>query len=430
MKRAALYVRVSTEEQARQGLSVENQIEALQDYCIDEGYAVAGLYNDAGISARKRYTRRPALLRLLEDCKNKKVDIVLFTKLDRWFRSVGDYYEVQRVLDDCKVPWRAIWEDYETETSSGVFKVNIMLSVAQSEADRTSERTKASVEFRRARGEYVGGAIPFGFKLENRKLEIDPENADCVRTMFKTYLETLSTKRAMLSAMDYGYSFSIRRVGYILKNPNYVGYYVTEDERKKILDSMARAPRGCRSDRVYIFSGLIFCAYCGHRLHGRVNYHKNKTISYKCNGSYNAAKHDEFVSISQRNLERYLLNNLDKYFEEYRMEIKKNMRPSEIKENKNKKRLLQERLSRLGDRYEIGDLSREEYLERREALQIEIDSIPDMVLPVPKPLPSSWQSNYSNLSTENRQAFWRGIIDKIIVSRETKTCPKVIFKNL
>ena len=146
-KRAAIYVRVSTAEQKEHGLSVDNQLDALKNYCQERGFSIAGIYNDAGISARKKYRSRPALLQLLEDCQKHKIDIILFTKLDRWFRSVADYYAVQQVLDGAKVPWRAIWEDYETETSAGVFKVNIMLSVAQAESDRTSERIKAVLEY-------------------------------------------------------------------------------------------------------------------------------------------------------------------------------------------------------------------------------------------------------------------------------------------
>lgn len=98
MKRAALYVRVSTQEQKNSGLSVDSQIDALEKYCEEQGYTVAGIYNDAGISARKKYTKRPALLQLLEDCRQHKIDIILFTRLDRWFRAVAGYYEVQRYL--------------------------------------------------------------------------------------------------------------------------------------------------------------------------------------------------------------------------------------------------------------------------------------------------------------------------------------------
>ena len=113
MKRAALYVRVSTQEQKKHGLSVDSQITALQKYCNENNLDVVGIYNDAGISARKPYSKRPALIRLLEDCESGKIDQILFTRLDRWFRSVSGYHEVQSRLDACNVPWRTIWEDYQ-----------------------------------------------------------------------------------------------------------------------------------------------------------------------------------------------------------------------------------------------------------------------------------------------------------------------------
>ena len=104
MKRVACYVRVSTDEQKKHGLSVDNQISALEAFCKEKGYIVQGIYNDAGISARKSYRKRPALLQLLEDCKKGQIDLIIFTKLDRWFRSVGDYYEVQTQLEKYNVP--------------------------------------------------------------------------------------------------------------------------------------------------------------------------------------------------------------------------------------------------------------------------------------------------------------------------------------
>lgn len=183
MKRAALYVRVSTVEQREQGQSVDSQIAALQEYAKENNYAVAGVYNDAGVSAHVKYTRRPELLRLIDDARSGKIDVILVTKLDRFFRSVKDYYAVMDQLDH--VSWRAIWEDYETETATGIFKVNIMLSVAQAESDRTGERVKAVNDYRRAKGEFVGGKIPIGYKLEGKQLVQDPETHDAIAAFFK-----------------------------------------------------------------------------------------------------------------------------------------------------------------------------------------------------------------------------------------------------
>ena len=140
LKRAALYARVSTEEQAMHGVSLDAQKERLLSYAKENNLTVVDLYVDEGISARKRYTRRPEFLRMLEDVKQKKIDGVLFIKLDRWFRNIADYYEVQAILDKYRVQWIATEEDYDTTTANGRLALNIKLAIAQDESDRTSER--------------------------------------------------------------------------------------------------------------------------------------------------------------------------------------------------------------------------------------------------------------------------------------------------
>ena len=150
MKRVFLYIRVSTEEQAVHGLSIEAQTAALEAWAQTNGHKVAGVYTDAGISARKPASNRPALQRLLVDVQAGKGELIVFTKLDRWFRNIAEYYKVQEILERNHVDWRTIQEDYDTSTAAGRLKINIMLSVAQDEADRTSERIKAVMEIGRA----------------------------------------------------------------------------------------------------------------------------------------------------------------------------------------------------------------------------------------------------------------------------------------
>ena len=140
--KAFLYLRVSSEEQAKHGYSLDAQEEALKEFCKKNGHTILGIYRDEGISGRKPYTKRPAMMQLLEDLEAVKPDIILFTKLDRWFRNIKEYYRVQDILDRNKVDWKAINEEYDTSTASGRLYVNIKLSIAQDEADRTSERVK------------------------------------------------------------------------------------------------------------------------------------------------------------------------------------------------------------------------------------------------------------------------------------------------
>ena len=125
---AALYIRVSTEEQAMHGLSVAAQTAALDTWAKQNQVKVVDHYVDAGISARKKASTRPELQRLLRDIEAGNIDLVVFTKLDRWFRNIGEYYRVQDILDKHKVNWKTIQEDYDTSTASGRLKINIMLS--------------------------------------------------------------------------------------------------------------------------------------------------------------------------------------------------------------------------------------------------------------------------------------------------------------
>jgi len=156
------YVRVSTEEQAIHGLSIEAQTAALQEWAKENGCELREIYVDAGISARKPASKRPALQRLLSDIKTGKGGLIIFTKLDRWFRNIAEYYKVQEVLEKNHVDWKTIHEDYDTSTASGRLKINIMLSVAQDEADRTSERIKAVFEMKRQKLEPLTGNIHTG----------------------------------------------------------------------------------------------------------------------------------------------------------------------------------------------------------------------------------------------------------------------------
>ena len=149
---------------------------------------------DAGISARKPATKRPELQRLLNDVRAGLVDVILFTKLDRWFRNIAEYYKVQEVLEKHHVNWRTIQEDYDTSTASGRLKINIMLRVAQDEADRTGERIKAVFESKLMRNEPISGKVPLGYKIENKRLVIEPEKADIVRDIFRYYISTRSIR--------------------------------------------------------------------------------------------------------------------------------------------------------------------------------------------------------------------------------------------
>lgn len=161
MKRAALYIRVSTEEQAKYRFSLAEQQHDLGRYAAQHGYTVIGVYADEGHTARKALSRRKELQHLLNDVRAGHVDVILLKCLDRWFRNVRDYYKVQEILDHYGVKWEECTQekDYNTTTTNGRLMLNLKLSIAQNESDQTSDRIKYINQGKYRRREEVTGRL-------------------------------------------------------------------------------------------------------------------------------------------------------------------------------------------------------------------------------------------------------------------------------
>lgn len=424
MRRVALYVRVSTQEQKNHGLSVDNQIKALEDYCSENNYYIHGLYNDAGISARKSYKKRPALLQLINDCQSGQIDLILFTRLDRWFRSVGDYYEVQKELDACHVPWRAIWEDYETETSAGIFKVNIMLSVAQSEADRTSEKIKSVLDYKKEKGDFLGHP-PYGYKIENKKLVYNEAARPAVEAFFKAYLSCFSISKAAAVMRTYGVTLHRDTLSKQLRNPVYSGVnrnggkcpaYITPEEFEIIQKSFRKKTPNIKKHDYLFTGGLLKCARCGRYMCGSSRRlkvaHGTKDYKFYSCLSYRGFRCDMKETISEKRIERFLLDNLESALDEYNIRIKTiEAERQDISKQVNK---LRAKLSRIGERYEDGDITREEYAAKRDTIKRDIYELECKITPIKiKKLPEDWLETYNSLDEPHKRAFWYSIVDKV-----------------
>ena len=192
--RVALYIRVSTDEQAIKGLSLEAQQEDLMQHVKEQGWTVAGIYVDAAKTARKRIYKRVEFLRMLEDVKEGKIDRILCTRLDRWFRNVGDYYKVMEILEKNHCDWSCTQEQYDTSTAGGRLYINMKLSIAQNEADQTGERINVVFDSKIQNGTVVSGSVPFWLRInEEKRLEIIPEKAAILKDAFDHYEATVIT---------------------------------------------------------------------------------------------------------------------------------------------------------------------------------------------------------------------------------------------
>jgi len=178
--KAVGYVRVSTEEQAREGLSLAAQEEKIRAYCTAKGWRLVRIYRDEGFSGKD--LNRPGLQSLIQDLKNDGFEAVVVAKLDRLTRSVRDLgYLIDDLFDG--VALASVEESLDTTTAGGRFVLHILGAVAQWERETIAERTRNTLRFKRERGEWVG-RIPYGFKIgPDGRLVEDPEEIKNIQRM-------------------------------------------------------------------------------------------------------------------------------------------------------------------------------------------------------------------------------------------------------
>lgn len=432
MKRVFLYVRVSTEEQAIHGLSIEAQTAALEEWARANRYKIVGTYVDAGISARKPASKRPELQRLLKDAAAGEGDLIVFTKLDRWFRNIAEYYKVQEVLEKNKVDWKTIHEDYDTSTAAGRLKINIMLSVAQDEADRTSERIKAVFEMKRQKREPLTGNCPTGYKIEGKKMVKDPETEEAVRTFFQRYFASGSVTVALDYVKEhFGLRLSYKVAYRMLDNPTYSGEfygvdgmlppYITKEEYQQIQSMRKKPVRKTTRNRVYLFSGLILCGECGCRMIGRIN-QRSINPSYNCPGHYRKSKDcGNRVNMNEKIIEQRLMDEIDGKMQEYRLQIAQVEADRRGRNIKAEISSVRAKLSRLNELFVNDFISMDEYKKAHGPLTAKLEELAAQDRPTQRPnfkkleeiLIKTWKEDYEGISREEKREFWRMVIKEV-----------------
>jgi site-specific DNA recombinase len=240
--RCAIYTRKSSEEGLEQAFnSLDAQREACAAYVLSqasEGWnALPDIYDDGGLSGGS--LERPALQRLLADIAAGRVDIIVVYKVDRLTRSLLDFAKLVEVFDKAGVSFVSITQSFNTTTSMGRLTLNMLLSFAQFEREVTAERIRDKIAASKAKGMWMGGVPPLGYRPDGRTLEIVKEHADIVRDIYRRYLdignvrlvadqliaERINTPvRKMTNGRDFGgCAFSRGQIYAILKNPIYVG---------------------------------------------------------------------------------------------------------------------------------------------------------------------------------------------------------------
>nr|BFD59880.1 hypothetical protein CKG001_19870 [Bdellovibrio sp. CKG001] len=208
----ALYIRVSTEEQAEnpEG-SIKNQEQRLREAVVYRNKQsnfgqIFNVYVDAGISAKDM--NRPALQTMLKDMRAQKINLIMVTEISRLSRNNRDFLNMWDMMSEVKCSFMSLREDFDTTTAAGEMLLFQLMNFAQFERKQTSERVSANILARSSRGLYNGGTIPLGYKkchTKNGSLDIDEPHATTVRIAFEAFLREGSLSRAARWMNDNGY---------------------------------------------------------------------------------------------------------------------------------------------------------------------------------------------------------------------------------
>ncbi len=228
---------ISTERQAVEGESLDEQEERLREFYRGRNWKVVKVYREEGKSAKD--TNRPAFKELLRDIENGLIDTVVVKKLDRLSRSIVDFEKIYNFLQNHHVDLVSLHENFDTTTAIGRAVVRIVMVFAQLEREQTAERPLDVMEHRAREGLWNGGYPPLGYDLKDGKLIVNPEEAKVVKLIFEKYLEFASYTKVAKWLNKHGYKtkeFISRRgkkqggskftdtyIARVLKHPVYIG---------------------------------------------------------------------------------------------------------------------------------------------------------------------------------------------------------------
>lgn len=456
--RIAKYSRCSSDEQKKNGYTINDQLDLLEDFCQEYELVGAGVYVDEGISATLEISKRKALAQLITDAKAGKFDIVIFKCIDRFFRNVGEYYECQKQLRKAGVTWISIEEsDLDPEDDDAAFKINIYLTMAEYEAKKTSKRIRFNNKMRIKNKQVTTGSQCFLFpwhvvgEKRQKHLERNMDNAPILYDLLE-FFETHQSKTATLGYINtkYSMSMSVGTLTNLLTDTllygeykgvsEYVEPYITKerfDNLQAILKKNARYSKNPR--RLFLFSGLLVCPYCGRNLVG--NYTRNKvnggagTFSYRCN-KFRQEKTCSFnKSTSERIIEKQLINNLDKYITDEIVAVENiSEKKEQLPDNKKRIEKLKNEMDRLNMMFRKGRIEEEEYDREYFALESELKKIDVVEKPVQRNLEplkellaSDYKALYDQLDKAHKKAFWRKLIKEFSIDENKKIIPESII---
>jgi DNA invertase Pin-like site-specific DNA recombinase len=426
---------VSTDAQAKKGDSLDEQMETCTNYVnSNDTMILQDVYIDDGISGQK--LNRGDFSRLMDNVRAGSVDLIIFTKLDRWFRSLRHYLNTQATLEDCGVNWLAVSQPYyDTTTPQGRAFVAQSMTFAELEAQNDSERILSVFDYKYKHGEVLSGNVPLGYSIQNKHM-IPNDDAEKALGVFEYYSRTGSLN-ATISFLETEYGIVMSQANLkksILTNTKYIGVFRDNNEfcpaiipRELFDDVQRKLQYNVKSSqrRAYIFAGLTVCACCNHSYGGftqscgrsKLTGERYKYPAYRCHGAYPNHRCANRKVMLESTLERYVLQNVKPLLSQYIVDYEIKAAPSV--DNRQKRAAILSKIDKLKDLYVNDLITLDEFKADRAAYMEQIAALPDDNAPE-KDLTAlrdfmnmNINGIYETMTAEEKRYLWRSVIKEI-----------------
>lgn len=303
---AGLYPRVSTDDQVREGFSLDEQEKEMKKLCMYKNYQIYKVYREEGVSAKNM--NRPKFQEMMQDLKDGKINRIIVYKLDRLTRSIQDLEVICKLIEKYHCSLDSVSEEINTDTATGVFFIRMTTILAQLEIERTSERTKFGLKGAAKNGHFCGKA-PIGYRKINKKLVIDDLESEVVKEIFDDYVNGLSVctiTKKLNNKNALNRNWRTTTIDRMLSNYIYCGDYlygkraknmkpihlenicpaiIDKETFKMVQTQKERNLKNYTRKHTYVYMQKIVCSKCNKIMGGSSSTSKNKPtqIYYKCN---------------------------------------------------------------------------------------------------------------------------------------------------
>lgn len=393
---AGLYPRVSTDDQVREGFSLDEQEKEMKKLCMYKNYQIYKVYREEGVSAKNM--NRPKFQEMIQDLKDGKINRIIVYKLDRLTRSIQDLEVICKLIEKYHCSLDSVSEEINTDTAMGVFFIRMTTILAQLEIERTSERTKFGLKGAAKNGHFCGKA-PIGYRKINKKLVIDDLESEVVKEIFDDYVNGLSVctiTKKLNNKNALNRNWRTTTIDRMLSNYIYCGDYlygkraknmkpihlenicpaiIDKETFKMVQTQKERNLKNYTRKHTYVYMQKIVCSKCNKIMGGSSSTSKNKPtqIYYKCNccnTRINEKKIEKPLMLFLNDmLDYYLLidNNFKSFFnEDLNIEIDKY---NKLLDKCNKK------LKKIKEAYLDDLIDKDEFITEEKAIKSQINDL-------------------------------------------------------